>query len=230
MIKNINDVVTDYIMNYINDSSFQLSEPLPSENFLANKFKTSRSTVRHVLQKLNNRGIIFAKKGSGYFINPFFNFTKLHPVGLKNIDSTKILKTGIDNKNIYNIFDKLQAKKPENLWDYYGYVKVFYLRGKPIIFVKSYLSKKVFSYFDFQAIEDSLMKFIAAENIKPMYSINQTFISNCDELDEEIFKLTKSQKIVVNCALMFDENYQIIEICEKHTLIEYFNQESIKFF
>ncbi len=54
----------DLIKNTLNEN-----DKIPSENQLCDTFNTTRATVRQGIVKLKNEGIIYSKKGSGYFVN-----------------------------------------------------------------------------------------------------------------------------------------------------------------
>lgn len=56
------------IIAIINSDGFQNGSPLPSERKLSSKLNVSRNTVRNALRKLEARGIIDIRKGSGCFL------------------------------------------------------------------------------------------------------------------------------------------------------------------
>ena len=56
------------IISIINSDSFQNGSPLPSERKLSSRLNVSRNTVRNALSKLEARGIIDIRKGSGCFL------------------------------------------------------------------------------------------------------------------------------------------------------------------
>jgi len=56
------------IIAIINSDGFQNGSPLPSERKLASRLHVSRNTVRNALRKLEARGIIDIRKGSGCYL------------------------------------------------------------------------------------------------------------------------------------------------------------------
>ncbi len=56
------------IIAIINGDGFQNGSPLPSERKLASQLHVSRNTVRNALRKLEARGMIDIRKGSGCFL------------------------------------------------------------------------------------------------------------------------------------------------------------------
>ncbi|MDY6791301.1 MAG: GntR family transcriptional regulator [Thermodesulfobacteriota bacterium] len=56
------------IIAIINSDDFKNGFPLPSERKLSSKFNVSRNTVRNALRKLEARGMVDIRKGSGCFV------------------------------------------------------------------------------------------------------------------------------------------------------------------
>lgn len=71
MISNIEErkiKITQYIKNYIRKNRLQKGDSLPSENTLVEQFGANRNTVRSAYAMLKAQGIVYAKKGRGYFV------------------------------------------------------------------------------------------------------------------------------------------------------------------
>lgn len=60
--------IAQYIKSYIRKNQLKNGDPLPSENALAEQFEANRNTVRSVYAMLKAQGIVYAKKGCGYFV------------------------------------------------------------------------------------------------------------------------------------------------------------------
>lgn len=60
-------LVRDYLIRYILEGDFFDQEKLPSENFLAEKFHTTRHTVRKVYSTIEELGLLVSKQGVGRF-------------------------------------------------------------------------------------------------------------------------------------------------------------------
>ncbi len=56
------------IIDIITSDEFEIGSPLPSERKLSHLFKVSRNTVRSVLHKLEARGILDIRSGSGCYL------------------------------------------------------------------------------------------------------------------------------------------------------------------
>jgi len=66
MKKNV--VLTD-LVHYMKDRKFKKGDKLPAERELAGILGTSRSTVREAMRRMEERGVLTARRGSGVYIN-----------------------------------------------------------------------------------------------------------------------------------------------------------------
>lgn len=60
--------VYQWLRGYIDEYKFSSQRKIPSENQLSRRFNVSRVTVRTVLKRLIDEGMIYAEKGSGTYI------------------------------------------------------------------------------------------------------------------------------------------------------------------
>lgn len=61
--------IISYIRSYIREHDLSENDKLPSENCLADLFSTNRNTVRSALATLKSQGIIYSRKGKGFFVS-----------------------------------------------------------------------------------------------------------------------------------------------------------------
>ncbi|MGN0378253.1 MAG: GntR family transcriptional regulator [Butyrivibrio sp.] len=61
--------IISYIRKYIREHDLSENDRLPSENALAEMFSTNRNTVRSALSTLKSQGIIYSRKGKGFFVS-----------------------------------------------------------------------------------------------------------------------------------------------------------------
>ena len=66
---NKSTIVENYLINLIETSDSSITQKLPSENTLCRILGVSRQVCRPVLSKLQERGLIFKRQGSGSFIS-----------------------------------------------------------------------------------------------------------------------------------------------------------------
>lgn len=62
------EIVYHYLKDLVKNTLSE-NDKIPSENQLCDTFNTTRATVRQGIAKLKNEGIIYSKKGSGYFVS-----------------------------------------------------------------------------------------------------------------------------------------------------------------
>lgn len=98
-------VIVDQITEYFLNGALQPGEKLPTERELASRFHVSRTSVREALRKLEIKGIIEIKQGSGSFIKS----SDSHSIG-EELSST-ILKT--EKKLVYEMLELRQTLEVE---------------------------------------------------------------------------------------------------------------------
>lgn len=98
-------VIVDQITEYFLNGALQPGEKLPTERELASRFHVSRTSVREALRKLEIKGIIDIKQGSGSFIKS----SESHSIG-EELSST-ILKT--EKKLVYEMLELRQTLEVE---------------------------------------------------------------------------------------------------------------------
>lgn len=90
-----------YILLKIILGEYTPQNTIPSENTIAKKFKCTRMHVREVYLKLIDHNILYAKQGSGYYVNEnaldaiFFPYSHLKKLILRK-------KSNLDNIDIYD--------------------------------------------------------------------------------------------------------------------------------
>ncbi|MFJ7951865.1 FadR/GntR family transcriptional regulator [Lysinibacillus sp. NPDC096418] len=98
-------VIVDQIREYFLNGELQPGDKLPTERELASRFSVSRTSVREALRKLEIKGIIEIKQGSGSFIK-----TPEYQSFGEELSST-IIKT--EKKLIYEMLELRQALEVE---------------------------------------------------------------------------------------------------------------------
>lgn len=67
--KTRSDIVVDKMIEIIKSGEFELDSRLPSETELSKRFGVSRSTLREAFKKLEQKGLVSIKQGSGTYLN-----------------------------------------------------------------------------------------------------------------------------------------------------------------
>ncbi|WP_031542777.1 GntR family transcriptional regulator [Mesoplasma photuris] len=226
-----NKQIREYILGLIEKNKELKIFQLPSENFIATKFKTSRTTARKELSLLQSQGIIYSVQGSGYFISSSVEFSKLYPIGNETYKKRKVIL--LDDKNLlFKIADKLSIDihnlSNEN---YFSYTKIFENEdGVPRICNNSYILKSAFKNIDIIKITNSLMGFINENNINLDRQINVASVSESNKSDQELLGVKNKTLIPVVYGTIISSDGQYIEIYERRYNPDDFIQNWVKFF
>jgi GntR family transcriptional regulator len=78
IVEQVNEILRERIRSTI----YQPGVKLPSESAFASEFQVSRATIRTVLARLENAGLIIRKQGDGTYVNERLNDVNTHLGGL----------------------------------------------------------------------------------------------------------------------------------------------------
>ena len=102
--RSLSDKIEVEIEGAIRQGMLSPGEKLPTESELCNQFSVSRTAVREAIGKLNARGLITVKKGSGIYVdeisydrtrqalNLFFELSTMHDLAVQTIDARRIIE------------------------------------------------------------------------------------------------------------------------------------------
>lgn len=211
----INLKIRNYLLDRINKIKNEYDKKLPSENFLATKFKVSRQTARVELVKLCQKGFIKSIKGSGYYINPNIDTVAITSMGENNEYKTKkvieIDYSYLEKNLSFNLF-----KLKDNIRDYFGYRKTFYDKNNDaLVYINSYILKTRVINYSIDLIKKSLMEVFELNNIKIVEQINKIIIEDCCLDDQIIFKCNDNEIIPTVYGILVSKDNEIIEIFER---------------
>ncbi|QEH61699.1 transcription regulator [Spiroplasma chinense] len=222
-----NKVIEEYLLNIIFDEKVDKSKALPSENFLATKFKVSRLTARTELTKLLNKGFLKVKKGSGYYVNPHINAMKGRAIGEEYKFSKKVIET-IDNSYLGKILESTAFQIDKNLDDYIGYRKIFFdEKGEASLYINSFILKSEFEEIDLDFIKQSLISFMHANDVEVDNQVNLVEVLNANEFDIHLFGSEQKLTPVV-FGILVSKKENIVEIFERRYRLEHFKLQFMK--
>ena len=67
----LNELIRDYVKQYILDHELSAGDPLPSESQLAHELGVGRSSVREAIKALQSLGIVEVRQGDGLYVRPY---------------------------------------------------------------------------------------------------------------------------------------------------------------
>ena len=152
--------VQDYILENIENESFEEDSQIPSEHELAKQFKVSRMTINRAIVELSQQGILTRVRGRGTFVAK--KRVKSSPIRVVDI-STEIMDRG--SKYQIEIISqrvlpasKIIAKKlsvPEEESIYFCHL-LHLENGMPLAMEKRYVSRSLVPQFFEQVSLSSL--------------------------------------------------------------------------
>jgi GntR family transcriptional regulator len=80
--KPVVEQVNEILQERIRSATYVPGDKLPSESDFASEFQVSRATIRTVLARLENAGLIIRKQGDGTYVNERLNDVNTHLGGL----------------------------------------------------------------------------------------------------------------------------------------------------
>ncbi|AKX34290.1 hypothetical protein SLITO_v1c06610 [Spiroplasma litorale] len=219
--------VIDYIRKLIRENIHIKNYKLPSEYFLATKFKITRSSVREVMSYFINRELIESHKGSGYFVRDSVNIFAIKALteNKKTYDKTynsEILIHKFDANEILEILTKLNiSNRVINFQDFSCFKKIVKKENKVEKISIIYINKKIVGEIDYDEIKISLNNFFRLKNV--VITKNVFNISTVNILDIDLFDKDKDFCIKKHIVNYWDN--QIVEISmqwsDSSTLNEY---------
>jgi len=176
------EIVYRYLQNLVKNTLNE-NDKIPSENQLCDAFNTTRSTVRQGIAKLKNEGMIYSKKGSGYFVSttkisyhlsPHTSFTQEILIAHKT-PSLKILHV----ETIYadaQMSDSLHVKENTELLK----LKILrYVDGVPFLLAYNYINRALFPNLEkyLSTISSFTQLFREQYNIDPIRDFSELEIT-----------------------------------------------------
>jgi len=194
---------------------------LPSENELCSMFNLTRATARQGIGKLKNEGLIYSKKGSGYFVAPskipytisqYTSFSEqIQKAGCE--PSMKILECEYIKADAF-LADKMQTKKGAKI------LKLSVLRlvdDIPFLLASNYLNHEklpnIENYLD--GIFSLTEVFKEHYDIHLVRDYSDLEITPCDEKESEILEIQNTLPLIKISSCSFDRaSGDVIEYVE----------------
>ncbi len=147
-------LIIDNLLEDIVSKKYKENDKLPSENELANKYKTTRITVRKAYDRLKEMGYLYSKQGKGRYLN-----TKQQKIELSlsgDVSFSKKMRDkgyNFESKNLFcdqiqynkNIYQELNADSVNKV---YKIGRLRLIDSKPIALHISYVDKSTFTDID----------------------------------------------------------------------------------
>lgn len=194
--------LVDSLIRYIEDDQLEGSDQLPTVADLMLTFDVSKSTVVRSLKILEDRGIIYQRRGSGFFIrekhqrNNYFPFFHQHGHSRDVADfpyERKVLKVTITKAN-KNVAFNLKLKPGDGV---YLVNRLSYHDNQPFVFEESYFKLDSIPHLSEEIAADSIFDYLKRK-LKFKFGFTDTFLN-----------LTKATDYVAECLELEDQSSSI---------------------
>lgn len=143
VVEQVNEILQERIRN----ATYVPGEKLPSESDFAAEFQVSRATIRTVLARLENAGLIIRKQGDGTYVNERLNDVNTHLGGLWEF--TQLIASSGYQAQIKTVETSFRASSPEEAEqlgieahdEVLELKRVFLADGKAVILAHNILAK-----------------------------------------------------------------------------------------
>lgn len=220
--------VYEKIAAEIKEGSIAPRETLPSEHDLAERFETSRETVRKALNLLSQNGLIQKVKGKGSIVleTQKLNFPVSGLISFKELSGamrspskTIVYQFGL-MKPDGMLLEKMKAEPSDEIWKV---VRAREIEGERIILDKDYLNKKYVPFLSKTICENSIFEYIENElQLNISYARKEIVVEECTEEDNEYLDINGFQHIVVVRNYIFLDDTSLFQYTESRHRLDKF--------
>ncbi|MDR7074570.1 GntR family trehalose operon transcriptional repressor [Fictibacillus barbaricus] len=202
------------ITGQIKDGLFPANTQLPSEHELADRYETSRETVRKALNLLSQNGFIQKIRGKGSIVleNNKLSFPISGLVSFQEL-SESMGKSSVTTVHDFGLIQpddflqqQLQAEPDDEVWKV---IRSRQIDGEKIILDKDFFLKKYVPTFSKEVAEKSIYAYLEKElGLKISFAKKEIVVENCTDEDKRLLDLDGFQHIVVvkNYVYLNDAN------------------------
>jgi GntR family transcriptional regulator, trehalose operon transcriptional repressor len=228
MRKNKFQQIYQEIRTQIQEGKLAPNNQLPSEHELAEKYETSRETVRKALNLLSQSGLIQKIRGKGSIVLESAKFS--FPVS--GLVSFQELSESMGKRSVTTVHDfglihpddflqkQLQAHPKDEVW------KVLRSReidGEQIILDKDFFLKKYVPMLTKEAAEKSIYAYLEKEvGLKISFAKKEIVVVDCTEEDKRLLDIDGFQHIVVVKNFVYLEDASLFQYTESRHRLDKF--------
>ncbi|ARK28959.1 trehalose operon repressor [Halalkalibacter krulwichiae] len=196
-------VIYEDLAKKIQDGSIKTNELLPSENELADKYETSRETIRKALKQLSEHGFIQKMQGKGSVVLdvskinfPISGLVSFRELAEKMGKKSKTVVVTLEQKTMTSeLQEQFQLKDPHEAWEV---KRVREIEKERIILDKDFLLSSVVPGLTTEICERSIYAYI--ENVLGLaisFAKKEITVEIPTEEDRDLLDLEGYDSIVV---------------------------------
>ncbi len=228
MVKNKFQTIYQEIAAQIEDGTYVKNTRLPSENELAERFQTSRETVRKALNLLSQNGYIQKIKAKGSIVLDIgrFDFPISGLVSFKEIAERvdKPFKTTVYELYCMKPDDFLQSQlKLTHRDEVWKVVRSREIEGERIILDIDYFNKKYVPTLTKEVCEDSIYQYLEQERkLNISFAKKEIVVEECTEVDHKFLDLKGFDYVVVVRNYVYLDNAILFQYTESRHRLDKF--------
>ncbi|MCT8138552.1 trehalose operon repressor [Anaerobacillus sp. CMMVII] len=212
--------IYDELVVLIQDGTLKAHTKLPSENELAERYDTTRETIRKALKLLSEHGYIQKMQGKGSIVLDVkkFDFPISGLVSFKELADklgqrakTKLQKLEVITPSDY-LKEQLKIKNGDKIWEV---IRVRQLDEENVILDKDFLNKKLIPNLTVEVCENSLYEYIETQlGLVISFAKKEFTVEEPSEEDLHYLDLEGFSNIVVVKNYVYLDNAALFQYTE----------------
>jgi GntR family transcriptional regulator len=228
--KSVTEQVNAILRDRIRDKTYGPGCQLPSETHLADEFGVSRSTIRSVLSRLAEEGLLLRKHGDGTYVNQHLQGVNTNLGGLWEFGEliekngyTASIEPVLIGSRVANIDECEQFNLPTNS-EVLVLKRIFYANRHPEIYVTNIIPRAIIqssiNEIDGKMSLNDILKKSCSKQIA--YALSDVKSTLSDKSTAEILKIKKLSPLLKIEIKFYNSDNQLIVIGNS-----YFNDKTL---
>ena len=228
MRKNKFQEIYQELSSQIQEGMLRANTQLPSEHVLADRYDTSRETVRKALNLLSQNGFIQKIRGKGSIVleTNKFSFPVSGLVSFQEL-SKSMGKSSMTTVHDFGLVEpdpflqqQLQADSDELVWKV---LRARQIDGENIILDKDYFLKKYVPKLSKEIAEKSIYAYLENElGLKISFAKKEIVVVDCTDEDKRLLDLGNFQHIVVVKNYVYLDDASLFQYTESRHRLDKF--------
>ena len=209
--------VQEMIIKLIEDGSYSINNPLPSEKELIKQFGVSRTTIRQAVDNLVNLGYLERRRGVGTFV------AKREKKHYWELETLRSFSEEFEKKG-YEVSTKLLSIEKQNtpaelftvfkeIDEVFKIERLRFLNNRPAILVTTYVPVNIASDLDKYDLSNvSLFEILRTKyNVKIAYGKKEFRAQLVSAEDAKLLEMDENQAIQLVKTESYDNNGKIVD-------------------
>lgn len=211
--------ISEQLIKRIEDGEFRETQKLSTEDELVSYYQVSRNTIRSAIKLLIDKGIVYARQGSGMFVRTMSRKDCISITGTKGLSHdfpNSEFKTVVLSIDLILADEKLAKKMLCDEGDPIYYVqRVRIIDGKKFALEYTYYNKKVVPYLGKEIAEKSIYNYLQNDlGLKFGFADKNIYAIKLSKEQSELLDLINGDPGLVIADTVYLENGELFNISE----------------